>query len=136
MHTCEFQRCFTAFSPFNSSVSVIHLLLKITTLKCFHCVFVIKVALLTHIYFREGFIIFPMKRILLVVFSTINKMKGRLNFTTGGIDIGITSMKVAAPASVPFSSTSSTALWAACKQQKRHCSMFSSVWPYSQTFPF
>jgi len=56
-----------------------------------------------------GLVILPMKRMLLVLSSTIRTRKGRLSTTLSGRDMGIISIVVAAAASVPFSSTLMTA---------------------------
>lgn len=56
-----------------------------------------------------GLLIFPMKRMLFVECSRMKTMKGLLSVTVSGILMGMTSMVVAAAASVPVSSTLSTA---------------------------
>lgn len=60
--------------------------------------------ILVYSYFSVGLKIFAMKRILLVGSSTTVVIKGSLNLTIVGIDIGTMSIEEAAAASVPLSS--------------------------------
>lgn len=62
-----------------------------------------------------GLLILPMKRMLLVECSMMKTKKGLLSVMVSGILIGITSMVVVAAASVPVSSTLSTAWWDTCR---------------------
>lgn len=74
--------------------------------------------------FFRGFTIFPMKRMVRVYLSRINRRKGLLNLTRGGWgkspDLQVISFTVAPAASVPFSWTFSTALWITCKDAKQN----------------
>lgn len=61
-----------------------------------------------------GSLILPMKRMLFVECSRMKTMKGLLRFMTSGMLMGMTSMVVAATASVPVSSTLNMAWWDTC----------------------
>lgn len=61
-----------------------------------------------------GLLILPMKRMLLVECSQMTTRKGRSSLMISGMLIGMISMVVTAAASVPVSSTLSTAWWETC----------------------
>lgn len=66
-----------------------------------------------HLY-MAGLLILPMKRMLLVECSRMKTRKGLLRFRVSGKLMGMISMVVVAAASVPVSSTLSTAWWDTC----------------------
>ena len=66
-----------------------------------------------------GSLILPMKRMLLVECSRIKARKGLSRRRTSGMLMGMISMVVTAAASVPVSSTLSTAWWDTCGRANR-----------------
>lgn len=66
------------------------------------------------LYLAVGSLILPIKRMLLVECSRMKTKKGLLSTMDSGILMGMTSSVVVAAASVPFSSTLSTAWWDTC----------------------
>ena len=79
------------------------------------------------LYTAVGSLILPMKRMLLVECSRMKTKKGLSTVMDSGILMGMTSIVVTAVASVPFSSTLSTAWWDTCGGTRRRPSVSSLI---------